>query len=44
MPGGWFGDDLAYGQGNYNMTMYVADIRDQCIIGVDYLKTREAAR
>ena len=34
--------DLGDGHGNYSMTMYVADIYDNCIIGFDYLKTREA--
>ena len=34
--------DLGYGHGNYSMTMYVADITDNCVLGFDYLKAREA--
>ena len=34
--------DLGDCYGNYSMTMYVADITDNCIIGLDYLKAREA--
>ena len=30
--------DLGDGHGNYSMTMYVADITDNCILGLDYLK------
>ena len=29
--------DLGDGHGNYSMTMYVANITDNCIIGLDYL-------
>ena len=35
--------DLGDGHGNYSMPMYVADITDNCILGRDYLKAREAA-
>ena len=34
--------DLGDGHGNYSMTMYVADITDNCILGLDYLKARKA--
>ena len=34
--------DLGDDHGNYSMTMYVADITDNCILGLDYLKAREA--
>ena len=34
--------DLGDGHGNYSMTMYAADINDNCILGLDYLKTRKA--
>ena len=34
--------DLGYGLGSYSMPMYVADINDDCILGLDYLKTRGA--
>ena len=34
--------DLGDGHGNYSMTMYVADITDNCILGLDYLKARQA--
>ena len=34
--------DLRDGHGNYIMTMYVADITGNCILCLDYLKTREA--
>ena len=34
--------DHGDGHGNYSMTMYVADITDNCIFGLDYLKAREA--
>ena len=34
--------DLRDGHGNYNIKMYVADITDNCILGLDYLKAREA--
>ena len=30
--------DLVDGHGNYNMTMYVANITNNCILGLDYLK------
>ena len=30
--------DLGDGNGIYSMTMYVADITDNCILGLDYLK------
>ena len=33
--------DIGAGHGNYSMTMYVADITDNCILGLDYLKARE---
>ena len=33
---------LGYGLGSYNMPMYVADINDDCILGLDYLKARGA--
>ena len=33
--------DLGDGHGNYNKTMYVADITDNCILGLDYLKARK---
>ena len=45
LSGRWFGAvevDLGNGHGNYSMTMYVADITDNCILGLDYLKAREA--
>ena len=29
--------NLGDGHGNYRMTMYVADITDNCILGLDYL-------
>ena len=28
--------DLGDGHGNYSMTMYVADITNKCILGLDY--------
>ena len=34
--------DLGDGNGNYSMTIYVVDITDNCILGLDYLKAREA--
>ena len=34
--------DLGDGHGNYSITMYVADIADNCILGLDYLKARKA--
>ena len=36
--------DLGDDHGNYSMTMtmYVSDITDNCILGLDYLKAREA--
>ena len=34
--------DLGYGIGSYSMPMYVVDINDDCILGVDYLKARGA--
>ena len=34
--------DLGDDHGNYSMTMYVADTTDNCILGLDYLKAREA--
>ena len=34
--------DLGDRHGNYRMTMYVADITDNCILDLDYLKAREA--
>ena len=34
--------DLGDGQGNYSMTMYVANITDNCILGFDFLKARKA--
>ena len=34
--------DLGEDHRNYSMTMYVADITDNCILGLDYLKAREA--
>ena len=34
--------DLGDGYGNYSMTMYVANITDNCILGLDYLKARKA--
>ena len=34
--------DLGDGHGNYSMTMYVANITDNCILGLDYLKARKA--
>ena len=34
--------DLRDGHVNYSMTMYVADIADNCILDLDYLKAREA--
>ena len=33
---------LGYGTGIYSMPMYVADINDGCILGLDYMKTRGA--
>ena len=30
--------DLGYGLGSYSMSMYVADINDDFILGLDYLK------
>ena len=32
--------DLGDDHGNYSMTMYVADITDNCILGLDYLKAQ----
>ena len=34
--------DLGDGHGNHSMTMYVANITDNCILGLDYLKARKA--
>ena len=34
--------DLGDGHGNYSMAMYVANITDNCIFGLEYLKTRKA--
>ena len=34
--------DLGDGQGNYSMTIYVANITNNCILGLDYLKARKA--
>ena len=34
--------DLGYGFGRYSMTIYVVDINDNCILGLDYLKARGA--
>ena len=34
--------DLGDGHGNYSMTMYVANITDNCILGLDYLKAGKA--
>ena len=34
--------DLGDGHGNYSMTMYVANITDNCILGLDYLKAHKA--
>ena len=34
--------DLGDGHGNYSMTMNVANITDNCILGLDYLKARKA--
>ena len=34
--------DIGDGHGNYRMTMYLANITDNCIIGLHYLKTRKA--
>ena len=34
--------DLRDGHGNDSMIMYVADITDNCILGLDYLKVRKA--
>ena len=33
---------LGDGHGNYSMTMYVANITDNGILGLDYLKARKA--
>ena len=33
--------DLGDGHGNYSMTMYVANITENCILGLDYLKVRK---
>ena len=33
--------DLGDGHGNYSMTMYVANMTDNCILGLDYLKVRK---
>ena len=47
LSGRWFGAvevDLGNGHGNYSMTMYVADITDNCILGLDYLKLFIKAR
>ena len=33
--------DLGDCHGNYSMTMYVADITDNCILDLDYPKARE---
>ena len=33
--------NLGDGHGNYSTTMYVADITDNCILDLDYLKARE---
>ena len=34
-------EDLGDGYGNYSMTMYVEDIINNCVLGLDYLKARE---
>ena len=34
--------DLGDSHGNYSMTMYVADITGNCILGLDYIKAHEA--
>ena len=34
--------DLGDSHENYSMTMYVADSTDNCILGLDYIKAREA--
>ena len=34
--------DLGYGIRSYSMSMYVPDINDDCILGLDYLKARGA--
>ena len=34
--------DLGDIHGNYSMTMYVANITDNCILGLDYLKAHKA--
>ena len=34
--------DLGDSQGRYSMSMYVADISDNCILRLDHLKAREA--
>ena len=34
--------DLGDGHGNYSMALYVADITDNCFLGLDYLKARKA--
>ena len=34
--------NLGYGIGSYSMSMYVADINDNCILGLDYLKATGA--
>ena len=34
--------ELGDGHGNYSMTMYVADINDNCNLGLDYIRARDA--
>ena len=34
--------DLGDSHENYSMTMYVANITDNCILGLDYLKARKS--
>ena len=34
--------DLGDGHGNYSIAMYVSDITNNCILGLEYLKAREA--
>ena len=34
--------DLGDGHGNYSMTMYVANITGNCILGLDYLEARKS--
>ena len=37
-----YGINLGYGLESYSIPMYVADINDDCILGLDYLKARGA--